>query len=429
MAWGMLLKGAAKGLTRKAAVGAGKKMLGGGKKKQPQQQQQPPSDGGGGDVGGPLVKAGSSAIIPHKVKSSALAISQTPAGGGGGQDLEGTVLRIKTSVIKVENLLAGSAALQEKQREDQRKAREAAEASAREGQLEKPKDKKQKFTIPQPKVVKSFWEKMKAFFLNTLLGIITVKLLPFLDKLAPVIKLLGGIVDWALKIAGWAFNALVTAVDLAYGLYDKARGWVGNKFGEDGLKWFDKLSEVAKNLINGFLIWKLIGERIFKAAVGAIKGAWNLARNIAKGVVNIGRNIGKGIRRIMHPKKTAEAMKRLNNIKKIKKAKELAKLQKAQKIKNIGKLRKVAKVKGVVCKGAGLAAKGAGKVGGLLQRYLVSLLVQLVVHLRQLNHSSLNSLVEFLSLDLLLLVLFLFFRVILLDKHSLRRWVLDLEDS
>ena len=200
MAWGMILKGAVKGLTRKAAVGAGKKMLGGGKKKQPQQQQQPPSDGGGGDVGGALVKAGSSAIIPTGVKSSALAISQTPAGGGGAQDLEGTVLRIKTSVIKVENLLAGSAALQEKQIEDARKAKEPADAAAAEGKLEKPK-KKQKFTIPQPKIVKSFWEKMKAFFLNTLLGFITVRLLPFMDKMAPVIKLLVGNGEWALKIA------------------------------------------------------------------------------------------------------------------------------------------------------------------------------------------------------------------------------------
>ena len=363
MAWGMLLKGAAQGLTRKAAVGAGKKMLGGGKKKQP--QQQPPSDGGGGDEGGSLVKAGSSAIVPMGVKSSALAISKTPAGGGGGgQDLEGTVLRIKTSVIKVENLLAGSAALQEKQREDARKAREASEAAGREGQLEKPK-KKQKFSIPAPKVVKSFWEKMKAFFLNTLLGFITVRLLPLMDKLAPIINGLAKVGSWILGFAGWALNVLVSAIDLAYGLYEKARGWVGNTFGEEGLKWFDKLSDVAKTLINGFLIWKLIGQRIFNAAVGAIKGAWNLVRNIGKGIVNIGRNIGKGIRRIMHPKKTAEALKRVNNIKKIKKAQELAKLQKAQKIKNIGKLRKVAKVKGVASKGAGLVAKGAGKVGGL----------------------------------------------------------------
>ena len=368
MAWGTLLKTAAKGLTKKAVAGAGKKMagkmLGRGKKKQPQQQQ-PPSDGGGEDTGGSLVKAGSSAIVPMGVKSSALAISETSAGGGGGQDLEGTVLRIKTSVIKVENLLAGSAALQEKQRQDARKAKEAADAAAQEGELEKPKDKKQKFSIPKPKIVMSFWKKMKNFFLNTLLGFITVRLLPFVDKLKPIIMTMVRVGEWILNFVGMALNILVTAIDWAYKLVGKARNWVGDTFGEQALVWFDKLSGGLKTLINGFIVWKLIGEKIFQAAVGAIKGAWNLARNIVKGVINIGKNIGRGLNRIRHPKKTAEAIKRLNNVKKIKKAKELAKLQKVQKIKNIGKLRKVAKLKSVAGKGIKLAAKGAGKVGGL----------------------------------------------------------------
>ena len=289
MGWGVALKAFAKNQAKQAAVGAGKKMAGKmlGRDKKQQQQQQPPSDGGDGDEGGSLVKAGSSAIVPMGVKSSALAISQTPAGGGGGQDLEGTVLRIKTSVIKVENLLAGSAVLQEKQREDARKAKEAADAAAAEGQLEKPKDKKQKFTIPQPKIVKSFWEKMKAFFLNTFLGFITVRLLPFLDKIAPVIKLLVGIGEWVLKIAGWVFNALVTAIDWAYKLYDGARKWVGDTFGEQAVVWFDKLSGALNTLINGFIVWKLVGQKIFNAAIGAIKNAWNFAANIVKGAGRI----------------------------------------------------------------------------------------------------------------------------------------------
>ena len=256
MPWGLALKAFAKNTAKQAVTGAGMKlagkMLGRGKKGQYPHQQQSPSDGGDGDGGG-LAQAGSSAIIPTGVKSSALAISQTPAGGGGAQDLEGTVLRIKTSVIKVENLLAGSAALQEKQIEDARKAKEAADAAAAEGKLEKPK-KKQKFTIPQPKIVKSVWEKMKAFFLNTLLGFITVRLLPFMDKMAPVIKLLVGIGEWALKIAGWAFNVLVTAIDWAYKLYEGGRKWVGDTFGEQALVWFDKLSGALNTLINGFLI-------------------------------------------------------------------------------------------------------------------------------------------------------------------------------
>ena len=211
-------KAALKAGATQAVKGAGRKMagkmLGRGKKGQgPQQQPQSPSGEGGGDVGGSIVPAGSSAIIPTGVKSSALAISQTSAGGGGGgQDLEGTVLRIKTSVIKVENLLAGSAVLQERQREDARKAKEAADAAAAEGKLEKPKDKKQKFSIPQPKVVKSFWQKIMSFITNTLLGFITVRLLPFMDKMAPVVKMLVGIGEFYLNYLGWWFNTLVLSL-------------------------------------------------------------------------------------------------------------------------------------------------------------------------------------------------------------------------
>ena len=58
-----------------------------------------------------------------------------------------------------------------------------------EPEVEKPKDKKQKFRIPQPKVVKSFWQKIMSFIMNTLLGFITVRLLPFMDKMAPVVKM------------------------------------------------------------------------------------------------------------------------------------------------------------------------------------------------------------------------------------------------
>jgi hypothetical protein len=327
-------------------------------RKQRPQQQQPPSDGGGGDTGGAIVPAGSSAIIPRGVKSSALAISKTPAaGGGGGQDLEGTVLRIKTSVIKVENLLAGSAALQEKQREDARKAKEASEAAAREGQLEKPK-KKQKFSIPAPKVVKSFWEKMKAFFLNTLLGFITVRLLPLMDKLAPIINGLAKVGSWILGFAGWALNVLVTAIDLAYGLYDKARGWVGNTFGEEGLKWFDKLSDVAKTLINGFLVWKLVGQRIFQAAVGAIRSAWKFAANIVKQtgrllnwasggrLGKVARRIGVGAKRLIGPgaRKFLKAPGKVIG----------------GAVKNVG---------GKILQGGkGLLAKGAGKAGGFVAK-------------------------------------------------------------
>ena len=233
------------------------------------------------------------------------------------------------------------------------KAKEAADAAAAEGKLEKPK-KKQKFTIPQPKIVKSFWEKMKAFFLNTLLGFITVRLLPFMDKMAPVIKLLVGIGEWALKIAGWAFNVLVTAIDWAYKLYEGGRKWVGDTFGEQALVWFDKLSGALNTLINGFLIWKLVGERIFQAAIGAIRSAWKFAANIVKQtgrllnwasggrLGKLARRIGVGAKRLIGP-----------GARKFLKAPGKALGKVGSKILQGGK---------------GLLAKGAGKVGGFVAK-------------------------------------------------------------
>ena len=375
------LKGAVKGAVRgagKAAVGAVKgagkkmagKMLGRGKKGKGDQgpQQQDPSSGdvGGEERGGPLVKAGSSAIIPHQVQSSALAISQTPAAGGEGGDLEGTVLRIKSSVIKVENLLAGSVAVQEKQKEEARKAAEEAEGAAREGELEKPKGKKQKFSLPKPKVVKSFWEKIMNFFMNTILGFITVRLLPFVKHLAPVVKLLVGIGEWALKISGWIFNALVTAIDWAYKLYEGGRKWIGDTFGEQALEWFDKLSGAINTLINGFLVWKLVGEKIFQVAIGAIKNAWNIAANIVRQagrflnwasggrLGNLGRKIGTGFRRFIGKGGRKFLKAPLKTV--------------GGALKNVGgKILQGAKGLGgkLLQAGKGLFAKGASKVGGL----------------------------------------------------------------
>ena len=359
------VKGAVKGAGKRAIRGAGRKMagkmFGRGKDGAPEgdqgPQQQDPSSGdvGGEERGGALVKAGSSAIIPHQVQSSALAISQTPAAGGEGGDLEGTVLRIKSSVIKVENLLAGSVVVQEKQKEEARKAAEEAEGAAREGELEKPKDKKQKFRIPQPKVVKSFWQKIMSFIMNTLLGFITVRLLPFMDKMAPVVKMLVGIGEFYLSYMGWWFNTLVTAIDWVTKLVGKARDWIGDTFGEQALEWFDKFSGALNTLINGFLVWKLVGQKIFEKAIGAIKNAWKIAANIVKQagrflnwasggrLGNLGRRIGTGFRRFIGKGGRQFLKAPLKTI--------------GGGIKNIG---------GKVLQGAkGLFTKGASKVGGL----------------------------------------------------------------
>ena len=114
-----------------------------------------------GEEQGADVKGGALAVIPKS--------PLVPSPGGdivkysgdeqqsGGGNLEGTVLRIKTSVIEVEKLLGNSVALQKKQLDDQRKAREEAQQAAAEEDLEKKKPKGIKlkgcllYTSPSPR--------------------------------------------------------------------------------------------------------------------------------------------------------------------------------------------------------------------------------------------------------------------------------------
>ena len=46
---------------------------------------------------------------------------------------------------------------------------------------------------------------------------------------------------------------------------DKAEQWIGNTFGEEALERFKIFSKNLSTLINGFIVWKLVFEKIFKS--------------------------------------------------------------------------------------------------------------------------------------------------------------------
>ena len=109
--------------------------------------------GVGPEKGGAMVKAPSSAMANIPLADSVTAISKSSSGGGGSDDsVVGVALKIKTTVIQVEKLLAGSVAVQKKQLQAQKDAQEDAEFAKEEGDLEKklPKESKSKFKIPVP---------------------------------------------------------------------------------------------------------------------------------------------------------------------------------------------------------------------------------------------------------------------------------------
>ena len=238
-----------------------------------------------GEEQGADVKGGALAVIPKS--------PLVPSPGGdivkysgdeqqsGGDNLEVTVLRIKTSVIEVEKLLGNSVALQQKQLDDQRKAREQAQLAAAEGDLEKKKPKGIKVKGPKIKMPgKGFLGSIMDFFANILFGWVMVRLVEWGPKLKGVIMFLGKAADFLINFGGFILNVLTTFIHWGYKLVDMGRGLVKGVFGEEGAKKFDTFMTNIKDLIQGFLLWKIIGEKIFKAIVQNIKNTFNVIKGI-----------------------------------------------------------------------------------------------------------------------------------------------------
>ena len=280
--------------------------------------------GGGEENEAPTIVKPTSALVQSPAGAIEKYTGGDQQGSGGGEGLEGTVLRIKTSVISVESLLGNSVALQKKKLDDERKAREAAELGKAEKDLEKKKPKVAtkgpKLNLPGKGLISSIMD----FITNIVFGWVAVRLVKFAPQLAKILPFLGKIADFMVDGALLVITGLTTLIHWGYKLVEMGRGLVKGVFGEEGAKKFDTFMGSIKNLIAGFLVWKIIGQKIFKAIVGNIKNAFNIikgifakagkilnfltggrAGNLAKNVLgkgknlvgNIGRRLGVGAKR------------------------------------------------------------------------------------------------------------------------------------
>ena len=239
----------------------------------------------GGEEGGEE-KGGAITVIPKAslVQSPAGAIQKYTGGdqqqSGGGEDLQGLVLRIKTSVISVESLLGNSVALQKKKLDDERKAREAAQLEKAEKDLEKKKpkvaSKGPKLNLPGKGLLSSIMD----FIINIAFGWIAVRMLKFGPQLAKILPAIGAFADFMVDGALLVLTGLTTLVHWGYKFVEMGRGLVKGVFGEEGAKKFDTFVTNLKNLISGFLVWKIIGEKIFKALVQNIKNTYKVIRGV-----------------------------------------------------------------------------------------------------------------------------------------------------
>lgn len=161
---------------------------------------------------------------------------------------------IKQKVIEVDKVLKGTFTAKKKEEDEIKKKEEQEKRAEREKKLEKKpsKDKegKSKLKIPVP----SFFDKIKDFIINTLLGYGLVRLVDYLPQLEGFVNGLAATAEFILNVGGSIFNGLVTFIDWGYRLYDSFRGFIGDTFGEEGLKKFDLLSSNLNTFLNASLI-------------------------------------------------------------------------------------------------------------------------------------------------------------------------------
>ena len=275
--WGAIAKGAMGDVKGGAKKIAADRLLNRKKKVKNRREKVQESMGGGGEPG----KGGALAIRPTTslIPSPAGALAPTGSeGSSSGNTAEEIANNISTKVIRVDRLLAGSLAIREKVREDERKAREKASDKAQEAALEKSKDpdakKGPKLNLPG----KGLFAKIFGFFGTVILGWIAVRVIDWLPKIQPFLKKLAVFVDGVIDWGGKILDGLTWFIDKAYVLYDAATGWIKNVLGEEGAAKFDIFMGNLKKLIQGFLVWKIIGEKIFKAIISSIKNTWKIIK-------------------------------------------------------------------------------------------------------------------------------------------------------
>jgi len=229
--------------------------------------------------------------------------SDSPVKSGGGSGDVKIVQDISVAVSAIAKSMQNSLTLKEKAQRKARKAAEKDKRAAQEADVEKPdKPKKKgdgmpKFKIPGAGLLSGIF----GFITKFIYGIVIMKLIEFapqLKKVLGIFKIAQPLFNVITGVAGGLFDLLATFVDFGYKIADGAEKLVTKIFGEEGAEKFRTFMENIKNLINAFIIWKVVGEKIFKSVIKNIKNAFKLVKNFIKRGLNLASklfpNIAKG---------------------------------------------------------------------------------------------------------------------------------------
>jgi murein DD-endopeptidase MepM/ murein hydrolase activator NlpD len=174
---------------------------------------------------------------------------------------------IKINVIKIEDILKGSLALDKKQLDDKKKATSKKRKDDIETKLETKPNVESGGKVKLPAAPRmGILDFVKNFIGNVLLGYFAVRLIKHLPKIMPIVKFLGNAADFIIDVGGKLLNGLVTFIDIGYKAYDKTRGFIKNLGGENFAKGFDKFIGAIDTAL--FLTTVLAGSMAMEAMTG-----------------------------------------------------------------------------------------------------------------------------------------------------------------
>jgi hypothetical protein len=174
---------------------------------------------------------------------------------------------IKINVIKIEDILKGSLALDKKQLDDKKKATSRKRKDDIETKLETKPNVESGGKVKLPAAPRmGILDFIKNFIGNVLLGYFAVRLIKHLPKIMPIVKFLGNAADFIINTGGELLNGLVTFAQKGQEAHDKTRGFIKNLGGENFAKGFDKFIGAIDTAL--FLTTVLAGSMAMEAMSG-----------------------------------------------------------------------------------------------------------------------------------------------------------------
>ena len=169
---------------------------------------------------------------------------------------------IKTKVIEIDKLLKGSVVTEKKKIEKERKEKQRAERGEKEGKLEsKPsKEEKKGGGLKVPKL--SFFDRMKNFIKNIILGFIIVRLIEFTPILQKILPLIGTIADFVSNVVLGIVDGLGTFLNWGFTAWENSEKTLKKWGGDEAVERFNALGDALGNLFNAILIVGMTTARI-----------------------------------------------------------------------------------------------------------------------------------------------------------------------